>query len=194
VLVPFASWINQKRAQVIDQLLPAPIERCPIFCLSTAGDEPVAVLGFSEAIANLPYLLMHMTVMPFAFLFAFAAQWLGYIPPLSLVAQPPSEAIFPSTFIYVTGLLVALQVLAVGMSFTFRGLPLGEGIGWRRLFYNLFVRISVSLVPINCRNVHFEDYDGKSSGVLMHSQIYKDERAIEIMANWINKQKFENTF
>jgi hypothetical protein len=194
VLAPFASWIYQKRERVIGQLLPSPIERCPIFCLSTAGDEPVAVLGFSEAIANLPYLLMHIIVWPFAFVLAFAAQSLGYIPPLSLVAQPPSEAMFSSMFIYAPGFLIALQVLAVAISFAFRGLPLGEGIGWRRLFYNLFVRISVSVVPINCRNVHFEAYDGKSSGVLMHSQIYKDEKAIEIMADWINKQKLEDTF
>jgi hypothetical protein len=79
-------------------------------------------------------------------------------------------------------------LIAIVLSFVAGRIALGLGFGYWPLFYNFFVRVSVTPVPLYYRLVDFVDVvipAGKRHSMLAHSRVYQDETAIHQVVLWI---------
>ena len=78
--------------------------------------------------------------------------------------------------------MLVLEISAIGMNLVFRLLPLG--VGSLNVWDSHYVRLATSIVPVANARVSFEDFD-VGSGLLIHSRIYDDERAVARLAELV---------
>jgi pimeloyl-ACP methyl ester carboxylesterase len=183
----FLSLVNQRlkgmSENVVKRLTPASITRCPVLCVSSAGDEATYGLGLLEVLANLPAFLQHVFILPVLLAIAVLVQVLGWVSPVHIGTL--EFGLFASAWVIVLEAFVGLQILGLVSSLLLRALPLGLGFGVREVLANLAVRVAVTPVPLNARIVDFVGVDTTGPSLLAHSRIYDDPAVINLVTRWI---------
>ena len=206
VLVEKLGWrrrLVNRRDRLVKSMSFPDLHMTSVKCLWSASDEVHDFFLLTEAIGNLPYNLLRLQSVGLAILIFFVLQmisllpifpWYSYVPVVSgLIAEalklatspislPWVIAVFYSTAIYITAYMLVLEISAIGMNLVFRLLPLG--VGSLNVWDSHYVRLATSIVPVANARVSFEDFD-VGSGLLIHSRIYDDERAVARLAELV---------
>jgi alpha-beta hydrolase superfamily lysophospholipase len=183
--------VRARAANLVERMKPTRIERCPILCVVSAGDEATYGLSLLEMLANLPALAQHILALPGLLVVAFAIQALGWVPSVSI--GEARTGIVASAWIYLFLLFLGLELLGFFSSLLLRAVPLGVGFGVLKPLAYLAARIVVTPVPLQARIVDFSEVDTSASSVLAHSRIYDDRKAIKIVADWMTGRSSTRT-
>lgn len=194
-LTPRRSWPvlrkNEPRAVPTDSL------RCPVLCLRTAGDEAFGGLGLLEGLVELPHALLHPVSIILVFVATTLMVGLNWLSPM-VISNPTdrrggwldlwSGAL--STGLLYTDLVIAVALVgSVVVGSAVRSFSLGLGARHVLQRADLASRSTVSLVPLNARDVTFvEIREGENWGWLSHSAIYDDKAVVQEIWRWCEER------
>jgi pimeloyl-ACP methyl ester carboxylesterase len=184
--IPLLRWFHEKGLSVWNRLAPTNVQDVPVLCISSGDDEAEYSLSMLEHVANLPTVLQHPFIMMGLFFVCIAMQMAGSLSEPSLPGVSPG--ILYGTFVYVLGVFLFLQLIAIVFSFVAGRIALGLGFSYWPLLYNFFVRVSVTPVPLYYRVVDFVDFvipAAEELSMLAHSRVYQDERVVQQVVLWV---------
>jgi hypothetical protein len=192
---------RRREKAVADIALPV-LKRTRMFALWNASDEVYGIFSLLEALASIPFMLMHTAALLTCFLLFFALTWFGIDPDPDLPVQPfidawnPPEGAVRSVVTFVAGiqsaaysgfsatagLLWGMIFLALFFNVCLRLVPIG--LSWRQAFDSLFVRLSLALTPLTVSHTEFRDV-ALPYRWLSHSSAHSDPATLGLIADWI---------
>jgi pimeloyl-ACP methyl ester carboxylesterase len=194
------SWLQRKREETIQSVALPEAGRVPVLCLWGAGDEVQGVLGLLDALANLPFLLLHVFSVTVLFVIVWILHFTGSLDRFITLEIPPTTADWWPVLVWIDDALrdalenafsavsyVALVVLglvavAVVLNLLLRLIPVGLPVS--SFVSSLFVRVTFTAVPLPVRNAEYRDAALPFS-VLQHSSAYRNPIMHEAVSDWM---------
>lgn len=171
----------------------------------------MANYNLREALASIPFILMHEAALAAFFALVIVLAWYGIAGTGDTSAlrafidtwNPPDGAVrsLVMNIVSVQGAILAalgataaylwsLIFLALYFNVCLRLLLIG--LSWRQAFDSLFVRLSLALTPLTVIHTEFQDVALRYTW-LSHSPAHTDPATLKLISGWIKRTSRSNT-